>query len=117
MTEQQFQDAIVDIARLYGWRVAHFAAARTAHGWRTPARYDAKGFPDLVLVHPVRRLVIFAEVKADKGKVTEEQQGWLSALSIAMKCTTDVRVAIWRPQDASDIARTLTAGAITEWHV
>lgn len=117
MTEAEFQDALVDLARLYGWRVAHFAAARTAHGWRTPARYDAKGFPDLVLVHPVRRLIIFAEIKGRDGKTTTDQDGWLAALAMASKCTTDVRVAVWRPQDASDIARTLTAGKVTEWRI
>lgn len=117
MTEQEFQDVVVDLARLYGWRVAHFAAARTAHGWRTPARYDAKGFPDLVLVHPVRHLIKFVEVKSRDGKTTPEQDGWLSALSMASARTTEVRVQVWRPQDASDIARSLSAGQITEWRI
>lgn len=36
VTEAQFQAAVVDLARLAGWRVAHFRPARTSHGWATP---------------------------------------------------------------------------------
>jgi hypothetical protein len=30
--EQSFQSVVIEAARLTGWRVAHFRAARTAHG-------------------------------------------------------------------------------------
>jgi hypothetical protein len=46
--EQSFQSVVIEVARLTGWRVAHFRAARTAHGWRTPVTADGAGWPDLV---------------------------------------------------------------------
>ncbi|MGZ4317386.1 MAG: hypothetical protein ACXVRS_16380, partial [Gaiellaceae bacterium] len=60
MTGAELQDAIVQAAHLAGWHVAHWRPAQTAHGWRTPCQYDAKGWPDLTLVGP--RLVV-AEIK------------------------------------------------------
>ena len=74
-TEAQFQEAVVELAHLYGWRVAHFRAARTAHGgWRTPVAADGAGFVDLILV---RDRVLFVELKAEKGRLTVPQQEWL----------------------------------------
>ena len=34
MTEADYQKAIIELARLLGFKVAHFRAAKTAHGWR-----------------------------------------------------------------------------------
>lgn len=104
MTEAQLQDAIVDLAHLYGWAVAHFRPARTEHGWRTPAQYDAAGFVDLVLVHP-RRGVIFAEVKSDRGKVRPDQRAWLDRLEAA-----GAHADIWRPVDFPDRIAPLLSG-------
>lgn len=80
MTEAKLQEAIVDMARTLGWRVAHFGAARTDKGWRTPARYDGAGFPDLVLV---RERVLFVELKGHRGVLRDEQSGWANALGRA----------------------------------
>lgn len=108
-SEQAFQDAIVDLARTFGWKVAHFAAARTNHGWRTPARYDATGWPDLILVHPEHG-IIAAEVKSVGGKPTTEQTDWLKLLRRA-----GIAADIWRPTDGDQIARTLSAGRVRTW--
>jgi hypothetical protein len=50
-TEREFQRQVIDLARLLGWRCAHFRPGRTARGWRTPVQADGAGFPDL---QPVR---------------------------------------------------------------
>jgi hypothetical protein len=46
LSEAAFTDAVIELARLGGWRVAHFRPARTASGWRTPVQGDGAGFPD-----------------------------------------------------------------------
>ncbi len=81
MTGAQLMDAIVDLARLMGYRAAHFAPARTDKGWRTPCRYDAKGWPDLVLVG--RGGILYVEVKGDGDVLSMEQHDWLDALAEA----------------------------------
>jgi hypothetical protein len=91
MTGSEFQDAIAEAAHLAGFRVAHFAAARTAYGWRTPARYDAKGWPDLVLVGP---RMIFVEVKGTGDKMRPEQDEWIAALLAA-----GAEAYVWTPDD------------------
>lgn len=78
MTEAQLQDAVIACARLFGWRVAHFRPAQTARGWRTPVEADGKGFPDLVLAR--RGELIFAELKSDRGRLSDEQAMWMHAL-------------------------------------
>lgn len=100
MTEKAFQRMEIDLARLHGWRVAHFRPCRTQHGWRTSVSADGKGFPDLVLV---RERLLFVELKTDTGIMTAEQLAWLAALRAAGQ---DARV--WRPADWSIIEATLT---------
>ena len=92
ISEAQLQDAIVDLARLRGWKVAHFAPARTDKGHRTPCRYDAEGWPDLVICREPTSVyrpgiyivpcneVLYWEVKSEKGKVSAAQQAWLDVL-------------------------------------
>lgn len=103
LTEAEFQTQVIDLARLMGWRCAHFRAARTNRGWRTPCVADAVGWPDLVLVHPVRRRVIFVELKADGGHLSPSQAEWLAALRDA---GADAR--LWTPGHWDEIERVLT---------
>jgi hypothetical protein len=93
VTETELQDAVIGCARLLGWLVAHFRPALTKHGWRTPVAADGKGFPDLVLAHPLHG-VLWRELKDAAGKVTVEQAIWLSRLEAA-----GADVAVWRPAD------------------
>jgi len=78
------------------WRVIRLAEA---HGWtyfhghrsdKSPA-----GFPDLVLV---RDTVLWIECKTNTGKLTREQQTWLSLLAHAGQETV-----CWRPSDWEEI--------------
>jgi hypothetical protein len=78
VTGAELMDAIVDVAHLTGWRVAHFRPARTADGWRTAVQYDGAGWPDLTLVRD--RLVV-VEVKGDRDRLRPEQHDWLESLA------------------------------------
>jgi len=97
ITEEAFLGQVIDLAHLYGWRVAHFRPARTKYGWRTAVAGDGAGFPDCVLVRPPR--LIFAELKSENGKVQPKQQEWLDILA---QCP-GAEVYLWRPSDFEQI--------------
>jgi hypothetical protein len=112
MTEAGLLEAIIDLARLRGWLVAHFRPAQTARGWRTPVAADGAGFPDLVLIHPEWGRLIVAECKSDRGRVTTDQMRWLAAFSAAGAETHVWRPADWtEPLEESSIGRVLMAPA------
>ena len=101
MTEREFQQAVVQLARLMGWRVHHTRPALTQRGrWLTPIQGDA-GFPDLVLCRPPR--LILAELKRVGGKPTPAQRGWLDALHAC----ASVECYLWTPADWDAVARAL----------
>ncbi|HET9755290.1 MAG TPA: hypothetical protein VFP66_02210 [Candidatus Limnocylindrales bacterium] len=100
--ERDLQDQVLDLARLLGWRVAHFRAARTAHGWRTPVSADGAGFPDLVLIRG-RRLVVAELKRSVKNRPTPNQLDWLAAFRAA-----GVEVYVWTcDDDTESIAQVL----------
>jgi len=101
VTEADFLAQVIDLARLLGYRVAHFRPAFTARGWRTPVQGDGAGFPDLVLVG--RGRVIVAELKRELGSVTPDQSSWLAAFAAA-----GVEAHVWRPRDLEAIAACLS---------
>ncbi len=96
VTEAAFQKGVIQLARLLGWRVAHFRPAQDRQGrWKTPMQGDP-GFPDLVLAKGGR--VIFAELKRDtKAQLSPEQKLWLKATG--GQC--------WTPADWLHIEHTL----------
>jgi len=79
MPEEDFLEAVLRLAKLYGWRSFHARPAMTAKGPRTAVAGDGVGFPDLVLVHP-RHRVMFVELKRDGGDLAPEQGVWQRAL-------------------------------------
>lgn len=103
ITEKQFQTQVVDLARLYGWRVAHFHDSRRQV---KPGVFvgdkDAKGFPDLVLVRGHE--LLFLELKRETGKTTPEQDEWLAALG----GVPGVEVLVARPRDWPVLSRRLS---------
>jgi hypothetical protein len=104
ITEAAFLRQVLDLAKLRGWRTAHFRPAQTSRGWRTAVQGDGAGFPDLVLLRGGHMIV--AEVKrGPKFKPTAAQCAWLAAfLEID---APNVMVAVWTPDDWAMIERLL----------
>ena len=101
MLEAQFQAQVIQLARINGWKVFHPAKMQSRDGaWRTALQGD-KGWPDLVLAHKDRGLIV-AELKSDVGKVSFEQQAWLTHLA------PWAEVHVWRPRDIDVIAERLS---------
>ena len=105
-TEAQLQHTVIELAQALGWLAAHFRAAQTSRGWRTPVEGDGAGFPDLVLARGARGnspgRLIFAELKSDRGTLSPTQVRWLDTLR-ASGC----EVYVWRPADIDDITQIL----------
>lgn len=99
--EEDFFRQILDLAHIFGWRVAHFRPARTKYGWRTAVAGDGAGFPDVVMVRDGR--CIIAELKSEKGKLTKAQAQWLWELR---KCPC-LEVYTWRPRHLERIVEKL----------
>lgn len=94
-TEKQFEAAVVEYARLCGWRVWHpFDSRRSEAGW-----------PDLAMVRD--GVLVFAELKTERGRLSRAQADWLEELSRVAACVANVRVRVWRPSDWSEIEREL----------
>mgnify|MGYP001587253468 CR=1 FL=1 len=100
--EESFQSAVIDMAHLRGWRVAHFRKARTAKGWRTAVGGDGKGWPDLILCHEASGTILSRELKVPPNKTTPEQDVWLRVLEA---CGVDS--GVWTPDDWDEIEYTL----------
>lgn len=93
ITEAELQAAVIDLARVYGWRVFHPRTVRTAAGRHMTALQGDAGYPDLTLAH-ARYGVIFAELKSERGTLADHQALWLDALEAG-----GAAVYVWRPVD------------------
>lgn len=104
VTEAEFQAQVLDLARVFGWRVMHVRRSvgrrNGAAGWQTTT--SIKGWPDLFLFHPKQGRHLAAELKADGGKLRPEQVQVLADLELS-----GVPAYVWRPSDFDDIARLL----------
>ena len=105
MTEAEFQKGVIALAEFCGWMVAHFHDSRRQI---RPGVFigdkQAKGYPDLTLLHP-RHGVCFAELKSDTGRVSPEQLRWINALHRASAVAF-----VWRPRNLREIERFLKFG-------
>jgi hypothetical protein len=90
MTEKEFQSQVLELAEATGWLCYH-----TYNSQRSQA-----GFPDLVLVRGHR--LIFAELKREKGRLSESQRTWLAALE------ETAETHVWRPSDWDTVIEVLT---------
>ena len=88
MSEEDFQNTILELGKLYGWLCYHTHDSRRSR----------EGFPDLVLGR--NGVPLFAELKTDKGRVSNDQILWLLA--------TDG--VIWRPKHWDIIVKSLQDG-------
>lgn len=131
--EAAFQAQVMQLARFYGWRVAHFHDSRreVVHKGKRQlvGDRDAAGFLDLVLVRTVE--LLFVELKGEKTRITPEQQAWIAALEQVersvlaarqalfagkdLDCWPDVplpsvEVWLWRPSDFDELHARLARG-------
>lgn len=88
--EKQFMAQVIKAARLLGW----------AHYHTHDSRRSSEGFPDLVLTRRPR--VIFAELKADRGTLTDAQRAWIDELRACGQ-----EAYIWRPKHWPNIEKLL----------
>jgi hypothetical protein len=102
--ESAFIAMILKLARLRGWRTAHFRPGMNRRGkWQTAVQGDGAGFPDLLLLRGAQ--IIVAELKVGKNKTTPEQVAWLMAFGSA-----GVPAFTWTPADWDEIELVLEKG-------
>ncbi len=96
MSEREFQNQIIALARMTGWRVYSIPDSRHA---------SLAGFPDLVLWNTKKKTTLFCELKTDKGRIRPEQTVVHEELR---ECGQTV--FIWRPRDWDLVVETLGKG-------
>jgi hypothetical protein len=100
-SERAFQDKVIAMAIMYGWKVHHVRPGMNSKGrWMTHVQGHI-GFPDLVLAHASHG-IIYAELKSDTGRATVEQLNWLQVLNEA-----GAECYVWRPADFHYIVKRL----------
>ncbi len=107
ITEAAFLRQVLQLARLHGWRTAHFRPGRRSakdgkERWETAVQGDGKGFPDLILLKKRRQLVV--ELKVGMNLLTTEQGAWLDAFKLA-----GVEIRVWYPCNWPEIEQVLSA--------
>ncbi len=85
--EDDLLDHVTELATWAGWTWHH----------ETDSRKTRAGFPDLVLVHPRKRRVLWAELKSATGRLRPEQATWRDVLLAAGQ-----EWHLWRPQHWTD---------------
>lgn len=86
-SEAACQAAVINAARIGGWRAYAVRSSQTQSGrWSTAVQGD-RGFPDIVLCRDHELLII--ELKRKPNKVEQEQHLWHDALRRAgVRCGT-----------------------------
>lgn len=92
--EQRFQARVVSLARELGWSIV-----RIPNRGQATAVFDNKGFPDLMLARPGR--VLFIELKAQDGTLSDDQLLWANILKPNWFC--------FRPGDYDLVVETLVS--------
>lgn len=91
VTERAFQQQVLTLAAMTGWRSAHFRPGLNRRGeYSTAVAGDGAGFPDLVLV---RERVLFRELKVGT-RLSPAQVAWRDALRAA-----GADWDLWTPED------------------
>lgn len=93
MSENDLLAAVIAMAQVLGLKAAHFRTAQARSGnWITAVQGDGTGYPDLTIAGPGGML--FRELKSARGVLAPEQQGWITALTIAGQ-----DAGVWKPAD------------------
>jgi len=96
ITEKQLREQVRDLCKVFGWKF-YFT-------WTSI--HSPRGMPDLILCKPPR--LIFAELKTEKGQLSDKQQEWLDLLD---ECGGNIERYVWRPGDIENIAKILSTSA------
>jgi len=102
LTEAQFQKQVTDLATRLGWSWLHVERMGNEQGrWRTPVSGPlGTGWPDLVLIR--RGSLIFAELKAQRGQMTQAQ---IEVMTVLERTHS---YFLWRPSDFNQIVEVLS---------
>lgn len=95
ITEKDFLAQVRQLAKLLGWEVYHPFLSK----------WSERGFPDLTLIKDCGETarLVFAELKTEKGKLTEDQMKW----QVMLAKVEGIEVYVWRPSDFDNIAKIL----------
>lgn len=100
-SEKEFQKHVLDLAKMYRWRTAHFRAVRIARKngevhFETPVAGDGAGFLDTLFIDENRQphVLFVAELKVPPNVATKEQMAWLNAWLGA-----GIPAFVWTPED------------------
>lgn len=131
VNEGEFQRVVIDLARGLGWGItvsaqkaiaaeaaAYNVAESELDGLIFHPRYSLgseSGWPDLTLIRRRDRRLIFAELKAEKGKVSHRQEQVLDLLRCLEGLVVHgeghelgwIQVRVWRPSDLDTIREEL----------
>lgn len=91
--EKDFQQRVVQFARLNGWKVYAVPDSRRA---------TLAGYPDLTMWHPKQGRILWAELKREKGKTSPAQDEVIEELR-----KSGAEVHVWRPSDWDVLANHL----------
>jgi hypothetical protein len=91
LTEKQWTEQVVDLARLRGWWRYHPHLSK----WSEP------GWPDETFVRPPR--LVLAELKRDGAKLSAHQE---RVIGLLRQCD-GIEVHVWRPADFDQVKETL----------
>jgi len=88
-THDDFMNQVVQLATTLGYKKIYHTH---------DSRRSEKGFPDLVLVNPEKKRVVYIEIKRENDKPTPEQEDWILTLKAAGQ-----DAYIFRPSDWEDV--------------
>jgi hypothetical protein len=105
--EKDFQDTVLQWAKLFHWRAFYIpdwmyrlAMASMLRQRKADRPWPDPGFPDLVLLKVPD--LIFAELKSGSNKPTDKQDAWHEDLRAC-----GLRVYVWRESDIDEIIQIL----------
>jgi hypothetical protein len=76
--EREFQGWVIDTAKRFGWRIWHVPTPmQPVAGGKFVPSSRGRGLPDLILLHPDPPRLIFAELKGDDGRLSDDQREFL----------------------------------------
>ena len=99
VSEDEHQGRIVDLLNTLGFIVFHPRKAQVKDSWATAVKYQGVGFPDLVAVHPEKGIVLVIEVKAEAGRMSDDQAMWAAAWTQADEANQNVWYIVAKPRD------------------